>query len=97
MKIRIASTEIRVPHAVCKTDEERQVLRTSLVHLSNKCIAFCDSLDTLNDVSMIFLFESFLLASAFYGDQSKWPGYALLSRIAGLTHHFYRLQGLETA
>ena len=66
----IAATEIRVPNAVCKTEEERQVLRTNLVHYSNKCVAFCDSLDTLNDISMIFLYESFLLASMFYGDQS---------------------------
>lgn len=64
--------EIRVPHAVCKTEEEQQLLRTTLVHLCNKCVAFCDSLDTLNDVTMIFLYESFLLASVFYGDQSKF-------------------------
>ncbi|KAL3256614.1 hypothetical protein ABHI18_007448 [Aspergillus niger] len=66
----IASTEIRVPHPACKTEEERQLLRTNLVHLTNKCVGFCDSLDTLNDITMIFLYESFLLASIFYGDQS---------------------------
>uniref|UniRef100_A0A093XMK4 Uncharacterized protein YbbC n=2 Tax=Talaromyces marneffei PM1 TaxID=1077442 RepID=A0A093XMK4_TALMA len=66
----IASTEIRVPHPACKTEEERQLLRTNLVHLTNKCVGFCDSLDTLNDITMIFIYESFLLASIFYGDQS---------------------------
>ncbi|CRG89170.1 Pre-mRNA-splicing helicase BRR2 [Talaromyces islandicus] len=66
----IASTGIRVPHPACKTEEERQSLRTNLVHLTNKCVGFCDSLDTLNDITMIFIYESFLLASIFYGDQS---------------------------
>ncbi|EXJ96521.1 hypothetical protein A1O1_01647 [Capronia coronata CBS 617.96] len=66
----IVAHEIRAPHPVCKTEEEKQALRTTLVHLSNKCLAFCDTLDTLNDVTMIFLYECFLLASAFYGDQS---------------------------
>lgn len=70
---RITATEIRVPHPVCKNEEEKHVLRTNLVHLSNKCLAFCDSLDTLNDVFMMFLYESFLLASVFYGDQSECP------------------------
>jgi hypothetical protein len=79
----IAVTEIRAPHAVCKTEEERQVLRTNLMHYSNKCVAFCDSLDTLNDISMIFLFESFLLASVFYGDQSKCAGHDLFSWAMG--------------
>jgi hypothetical protein len=94
MRNSIAVTEIRVPHALCKTEEQRQLLRTNLVHHSNKCIAFCNSLDTINDVSMIFLFESFLLASVFYGDQStsvlrdlfawQWASLTLLIRFQNL-------------
>ena len=94
----IAATEIRVPNAVCKTEEERQVLRTNLVHYSNKCVAFCDSLDTLNDISMIFLYESFLLASMFYGDQSTCAAMiSFLDNGASLTFCKIRLQGLATA
>lgn len=42
----------------------------NMIHFGNKCVSFCESLDALNDVSIIFLYQTFQLQSVFYGDQS---------------------------
>lgn len=42
-----------------------------MIQLGNKCAAFCESFDTLNDIHIIFLYQSYLLHSVSYGDQSE--------------------------
>ena len=43
-----------------------------MIHFGNKCVSFCESLDAMNDVHIIFLYQTFQLQSVFYGDQSKF-------------------------
>lgn len=69
-RYRIAATELRAPHALYNTEQDRQTLRMNFVHFGNKCAAFCESLDVLNDVHIIFLYQTFQFQSVFYGDQS---------------------------
>ncbi|OAA53612.1 Zn(2)-C6 fungal-type DNA-binding domain protein [Niveomyces insectorum RCEF 264] len=65
-----AVSKLRAPHPVYKTEQERHTLGRNLLHSSNKCASFSESLDILNDVQIIFLYESFLLHSAYFGHQS---------------------------
>lgn len=65
-----AVSKLRAPHAVYRTEQERNTLGRNLLHASNKCASFCESLDILNDVQIIFLYESFLLHSVYFGHQS---------------------------
>ena len=81
---RIASTELRAPHALYNTEQDRHMLRTRLIHFGNTCAAFCESLEVLNDVHIIFLYQTFQFQSVFYGDQSMLA--PLLARVGdGLT------------
>jgi hypothetical protein len=68
---RIAVTEARAPNDVFPTEKERQALRVDMIHAANKCASFCETVDTLNDVLIMFLYQIFQLESVFYGDQSK--------------------------
>ncbi|CAK7207447.1 hypothetical protein SEUCBS139899_010257 [Sporothrix eucalyptigena] len=65
-----AVSKLRAPHAVYRTEQERNTLGRNLLHASNKCASFGESLDILNDVQIIFLYESFLLHSVYFGHQS---------------------------
>ncbi|KIH87273.1 c6 zinc finger domain containing protein [Sporothrix brasiliensis 5110] len=66
-----AVSKLRAPHAVLyRTEQERHALGRQLLHASNTCATFCESLDILNDVQIIFLYESFLLHSVYFGHQS---------------------------
>lgn len=67
---RIAATELHAPHTLYKTEHDRQTLRMSFIHFGKKCAVFCESLDVLNDIQIIFLYQTFQLQSVFYGDQS---------------------------
>lgn len=55
---------------MCASERERHSLRKCLVDASSRCVSFCDSLDVLNDVQIVFQYETFLLYSVYYGDQS---------------------------
>ncbi|KXG45678.1 Peptidase M19, renal dipeptidase [Penicillium griseofulvum] len=66
----IAATEFRAPYALYRTEQERQALRTDLIQFGNKCSIFCEALDVLNDVHILFLYQTFQVQSVFYGDQS---------------------------
>lgn len=66
-----AVSKLRAPHSVLyRTEAERHALGRQLLHASNTCASFCESLDILNDVQIIFLYESFLLHSVYFGHQS---------------------------
>lgn len=69
----IAVTEFRAPHVLYATEQERQALRLNLLLLGNKCAAFCEALDVLNDIHIIFLYQTFQFQSVLYGDQSVPP------------------------
>ncbi|RSM00573.1 hypothetical protein CDV31_011739 [Fusarium ambrosium] len=66
----IAMCDVRAPHPACATEDERQSLKKCLFYSSTLCAQFCESLETLNDVLVIFLYENFLLYSLHLGDQS---------------------------
>ncbi|CAK7231722.1 hypothetical protein SBRCBS47491_008027 [Sporothrix bragantina] len=65
-----AVSKLRAPHAVYRTEQERNTLGRNLLHASNKCASFGEALDILNDVQIIFLYENFLLHSVYFGHQS---------------------------
>ncbi|KAL1896100.1 hypothetical protein Sste5346_004840 [Sporothrix stenoceras] len=66
-----AVSKLRAPHsALYRTEAERHAVGRNLLHASNTCASFCESLDILNDVQIIFLYESFLLHSVYFGHQS---------------------------
>lgn len=67
----IAATEARAPNDVFATEKDRQALRIDMIHAASKCASFCETVDTLNDVLIMFLYQIFQLESVFYGDQSK--------------------------
>ncbi|KAI3129358.1 transcriptional regulator family: Fungal Specific TF [Penicillium roqueforti] len=66
----IAATEFRAPYALYRTEPERQTLRMNLIQFGNKCAIFCEALEVLNDVHILFLYQTFQVQSVFYGDQS---------------------------
>ncbi|KAJ5383022.1 transcriptional regulator family: Fungal Specific TF [Penicillium concentricum] len=66
----IAATEFRAPYSLYRTEQERQTLRMNLIQFGNKCAIFCEALDVLNDVHILFLYQTFQVQSVFYGDQS---------------------------
>ncbi|RSL88087.1 hypothetical protein CEP51_001930 [Fusarium floridanum] len=66
----IAMCDVRAPHPACANEDERQSLKKCLFYSSTLCAQFCESLETLNDVLVIFLYENFLLYSLHLGDQS---------------------------
>lgn len=65
-----AASDIRAPHAAFDTEKERQATCKCLLDACTRCASICESLDVLNDVFVIFLHETFLFYSVYFGDQS---------------------------
>ena len=53
----------------------------NLIQFGNKCAIFCEALEVLNDVHILFLYQTFQVQSVFYGDQSTLQTLNLLSRV----------------
>ncbi|KAJ5158838.1 Peptidase M19 renal dipeptidase [Penicillium coprophilum] len=87
----IAATEFRAPYTLYRTEQERQTLKMNLIQFGNRCAIFCEALDVLNDVHILFLYQTFQVQSVFYGDQST-----LQSPFRLLMHQNDNLAGLKT-
>ncbi|KAF5008868.1 hypothetical protein FDECE_4892 [Fusarium decemcellulare] len=70
--------------------QERRTLQESFMHLADRCIDMCLSLDCLNDLHLILQYESFILHSLVDGDQSfkSWRKLGdLISSLLALGYH----------
>ncbi|KAJ5951090.1 transcriptional regulator family: Fungal Specific TF [Penicillium vulpinum] len=83
----IAATEFRAPYALYKTEQERQTLRMNLIQFGNKCAIFCETLDVLNDVHILFLYQTFQVQSVFYGDQNLASRRRVIENLSVLIAH----------
>lgn len=53
------------------SEEERRELTKDLAHLGDDCLEVCLGLDCINDLQLVLQYESFIVFSQVYGDQSK--------------------------
>lgn len=80
-----ATMSTRCSYESISSEQQQRHVRRLAMHFADRCLEMCLSLDCLNDLQLVLLYENFILHTLVDGDQSKTPSPRASERCAELT------------